>query len=494
MWVGDHAQMDFFVRVPGKKGSVRPWITAWLDWRTRRIVGYHLSLGPNSSTILSAFRRAMLDPVNRGGPGHVSIDNGKDYDAWVFNGTTKRERKAKVRGELVQDEDVFRGLYAELDITAHFSIPYGPNGKSRMERWFRTMHESLGISYESYAGRNAAAKPEMLARVRKNPQLIPTLDQAREDLDRFVAAYNARAGHAIEDLTDEFGNKLSPDRALAAWRDHTRVHDPKALDLFLQHWHKPVRVSRRGIGIAPYGEKLWYGRWDAALIPFKPGHKNGKRVKGREVLVSFDPDDDSAVRVFTTDWKFICEARRDDAAGGNNQEAHRRGAALKRQYKRSLKFVAENPHLAYMSADEALLADEPPAPEDNPPPTEARQLPGAMKIVRTPIDGQSNDVEREQMRQAAGGEFEAPGDDEDDIDVLGELARLGTRNDHEDEDDEADGFSLADLNTPQTTANVSPDGDLAGDDDTDVTLTFSPDDAVLDDEDDEDEGSILDRL
>jgi len=53
-WVGDHCQLDFWVRA-GKK-MFRPWLTAWQDWKTRRIVGYTLAESPNSDTILSALR------------------------------------------------------------------------------------------------------------------------------------------------------------------------------------------------------------------------------------------------------------------------------------------------------------------------------------------------------------------------------------------------------------------------------------------------------
>ena len=74
-WIGDHKQCDLWC-LYGEK-LVRPWLTTWMDWRTRRIAGYVLSDNPNSSTILAALRHGLMDERNMGGPGVVWIDNGR---------------------------------------------------------------------------------------------------------------------------------------------------------------------------------------------------------------------------------------------------------------------------------------------------------------------------------------------------------------------------------------------------------------------------------
>jgi transposase InsO family protein len=493
MWVGDHAQLDFFVRVPGKEGFVRPWITAWIDWRTRRIVGYHVGLKPNSTAILLAFRKAMLDETNRGGPSHVSIDNGKDYDCWMFHGQTKQERRANARDELKQDKVAFAGIYGELQIKTHFSIPYGPNGKSRMERWFRTLHEMFDRSFETYAGRDARAKPEMLARIKKNPALVPTIEQAKADLAEWVDAYNRRHTHDIEDLVDEFGRKLSPDGAMSAWRSQVRLINPRALDYFLMGWHKPVTVGRRGIRIEPYGQPLYYGRHDPALSRYKtiPGKRSP------QVLVSYDPDDDRAVRVFTMQRKFICEARLDEMGGGANHEQHRAAARRKSAYKKALKLV-EGQHklMEELSPAQAALAEQP----DDPPPTEPIAHATEMKIVPTPIDHQvdaiDRDRDRERMAMAAGAEHLADDEEYDSIFTAPPAEEAGSDDEGdalldeawsvyqaETEDDDYD-FTLAELG-----------GDVpAGPDDHDTDVSFFLADGGGDDEPDDDGPSVLEML
>ena len=232
----------------------------------------------------------------------------------MLHGQTKKERRAnkEVSEVLKQDEVAFAGIFGELQIKAHFSIPYSPNGKSRMERWFLTLHKMFDNSFETYAGRNAQAKPEMLAKAKKNPDLVPTLDQVRCDLADWIAAYNKRSAHNITDLVDEYGRKLSPDQAMTAWRDQVRIFNREALDLFLMGWHRPVAVTRRGIKIEPYGQPLFYGRHEHALIPYKtvPGRPKHKQPR---VLVSFDPNDDArGARVYDAPRVYLRGADRPD--------------------------------------------------------------------------------------------------------------------------------------------------------------------------------------
>lgn len=82
IWLGDHCQLDIWVRYRGE--IIRPWLTAWMDWRSREIVGWVLTSSPNGGTILAPLRVGILDPSNAGGPDIVCIDNGKDYDGPRF--------------------------------------------------------------------------------------------------------------------------------------------------------------------------------------------------------------------------------------------------------------------------------------------------------------------------------------------------------------------------------------------------------------------------
>jgi putative transposase len=50
IWTGDHHEFDCKIRHRGE--WVRPWLTCWQDMRSRTIVGHHISLSPNQTTII----------------------------------------------------------------------------------------------------------------------------------------------------------------------------------------------------------------------------------------------------------------------------------------------------------------------------------------------------------------------------------------------------------------------------------------------------------
>ncbi len=411
-WVGDHAQLDFMCRFG--KSLVRPWVTAWMDWRTRKVVGLVLSTSPNSSTILAALHAGLADPKNMGGPRLVWIDNGRDYDAWMFHGQTKRQRFA-ARGKrdcarVEYDEAQAQGIYHALSIDAHFARPFNGNGKSRIERWFGTVHGQFDKSYKTYCGRSVTAKPEGLKAALNNPACVPDYQQVYKDLRDYVAAYNARTVHAVDDLLDPAtAKKLSPDQAMAKWRTTRRVlADPDALNLLMQHWEKPpngkpLRVGANGITIRPLGKPMTYGGTNTALSAFK-----ALKAKDRPPMnVSYDPADLSRVRVFDAQWQFITEAKLNDYGGGEISQ-QRLKAMLKdqREYAKSLKFVKDHDELAYLKASEVLEFAEP--DHDGPPSSDPTpQL--DVKLIQTPVDGAAKDIRQDQYRQAAGGEFAATG-------------------------------------------------------------------------------------
>src|ERR1035438_4015655 len=82
IWVSDHGQHDVWVRNDLFSGistnaAVRPWLTAMIDMRSRKIVGTAWSATPSSHTISSALRVGI---ESFGIPQILYVDNGKDYE------------------------------------------------------------------------------------------------------------------------------------------------------------------------------------------------------------------------------------------------------------------------------------------------------------------------------------------------------------------------------------------------------------------------------
>lgn len=397
-WVFDHTTLDLFCRA-GEQ-VFRPYITAALDWRTRKIVGWALSRVPNSDTILLTLREGLLDPSNMGGPEEVCFDNGKDFDAVVFDGRTKKERQRRVSNDWAS-EGTFRGIFGDLNITPHFSIAYAPNGKARMERWFGTLHDQFDRTWPTYCGPDTASKPDGLAERMADLRNVPTIDELHERFDRYVAAYNANADHQITDLADR-GVRLSPSAAMQTWCTEVRAFDRGALELCLLHHGRDVTVGKQGVGITVAGRLWYFGLSHGALQPELLAYQG----TGRKVRCAYDPRDLRTVRVFDAQTKsIVCDARSNDFGGMQGPVGRQFVAEWhrgQRQHHKQLEAAGLGRVMPRLSAREqlALGVDLPDIVE---PSTRT------IKPVRTGFEEAAKDAQRHDLKKAAGAEHdEAP--------------------------------------------------------------------------------------
>jgi hypothetical protein len=380
---------------------------------------------------MAAFRRGMLDPRNLGGPSEVWIDNGRDYSAWTFHGNTKAER----RGKIDIDEVSGGGLFNLLGIRAHFSIAFNPNGKSRLENWFGVMHRSFDKSFTTYCGDGPGTKPEDLNELlRTKPQLVPTFEHVEQRLAEYIAGGNASAEHSIADMQG-----LSPDQMLEDPLLPRKVlADPSVLDLLLQQWHRPVRVGRNGVSLYLGGATRSFGQFTPELATYKSARVGQRPL----VRVAYDPDDMRQVRIYSEDYRFICEAPLNGLGGLHNVgpiavEALKLQLAEQTRYNRASRQAAKGRYHEYLTDAELLAKKQAELNEAAAPLTPGlADSGGPTKLVQTPLDGQSAEVARGRLRQVVGSDL-----DEDPMEGvdLSALSRLGRKNDPPDDDlDDAD--------------------------------------------------------
>lgn len=183
-WESDERICDVRVRLPD--GTIgRPVFTAWMDWRTRRIMGYVVEAFGDSTTISAALYHALTSDGSIGGPPRIAwTDNGKDYLS--VGGRTRRK---------IEDADVprFRGLYAMLGIDLHLANPKGPRGKGRIERFFQTKGDKLDAFLPGYCGNAPENRPESLAELENRPEKLLSLAEYRERVAAWIIEYNASA-------------------------------------------------------------------------------------------------------------------------------------------------------------------------------------------------------------------------------------------------------------------------------------------------------------
>jgi len=271
VWVGDHSEFNCKIFYQGR--WQRPWLTAWMDLRSRTIVGWHISFSPNQTTVLLAMKRAV---EKYGPPDLVKIDNGKDYDSEMFTGTTKVKRRMIRRGYL--DEQMVAGIYAMMDIAISFAIPYHPQSKA-IERVFDTIDRQFTKTFKTYCGKDTLRKPENHKELLKNEKLAEefTIEKFTEQFGNYVKAYNSTSH------TGAGMNGRTPLEILAT-RQSRRVLPEGVAELLLRVWSRELIVGKNGVRF----RGIYYGQYDTNLLMHQ-----GKRVR-----VNYDPDDLRTIHVY----------------------------------------------------------------------------------------------------------------------------------------------------------------------------------------------------
>ena len=277
-WCGDHREMDVFVRSDDRDGAkiFRPWLTAWLDLRTRTCVGHVLRLVPNSDGIALALRAGIL---RFGVPRELYIDNGKDYRCEYLNGKTVASRNVALSADVT--DTLSPGVLSPLGVAITHANPYQAWSKP-IEPWFSHTFPEWEKSLPGYCGQNGKARPEKLADDIKRGHLFTLAEFAARIAERIEAYHHTE--HSVLGSTP-----------LAAWRDVEIVRpNPRTLDLLLMR-QKSLKVYHQGIKL----HDRYY--WHDDLI-----HHMSATVE-----VRFG-DDLGRVMVFAG-GKFVCEAVNDPA-------------------------------------------------------------------------------------------------------------------------------------------------------------------------------------
>ena len=143
--VGDEHTFDVWVQwtAPnGKIKAVRPKLVAWMDMKTRAIVGDVMCVDANSQTLKESLVKMIY--THPGGVPHIlHVDNGKDYTAQTMTGQSRKKRKIDFEFDA---ETV--GFYQSIGIEeVGRSLPYQPWDKP-IERLFSTVCSKFSKHYQ----------------------------------------------------------------------------------------------------------------------------------------------------------------------------------------------------------------------------------------------------------------------------------------------------------------------------------------------------------
>lgn len=149
--VADGHVLNFQVINPFTGRPTRATLVGFLDWKSTALVGYEIMMTESTQCIASALRNAI---INLGIiPKVVYQDNGKAFKSRFFHNTDF-------------EEDLFNGVYANLNIHSVFAKPYNARAKV-IERFSREFQEEFEKGMPSYIGTCIEDKPAWLKRGEK---------------------------------------------------------------------------------------------------------------------------------------------------------------------------------------------------------------------------------------------------------------------------------------------------------------------------------------
>ncbi|MDA3660362.1 DDE-type integrase/transposase/recombinase [Mycobacterium xenopi] len=124
LWVGDALHGP-------RVGDRKTYLFAFLDDHTRLAVGYRFGFAEDAVRLAAALRPAL---AARGVPAGIYVDNGSAFvDAWLLRACAK------------------------LGVRLVHSAPGRPQGRGKVERWFRSVREQFLIEVTDTSGEDLAA-------------------------------------------------------------------------------------------------------------------------------------------------------------------------------------------------------------------------------------------------------------------------------------------------------------------------------------------------
>jgi transposase InsO family protein len=188
----------------------------WLDVGTGTIVGYRVCLSENKGAV----RNSLMDAISRfGTPEHIRVDNGGAYKnveyapSYFYNEAQGKKRLTadeKIAKRMLLNGD--KGLYENMGIKVHFTIPGNPESKN-IEPFWNYCVAPFEKSFPSWIGNKPENRPEIFRNydnktlARKYSHMFPTWDEFCEKLEKYVNYYNNKPRELL--VTIE-GSKLSP--------------------------------------------------------------------------------------------------------------------------------------------------------------------------------------------------------------------------------------------------------------------------------------------
>ena len=325
-WFADNRKFDIMVRKfnedKNRWEAVRPWVCAFSDSKSWKIVGWSIGTDSiDSRVVINTFARAIHD---YGEPASVYFDNGGDFQKRGFSQPVQFD----------QNGPKF-SILEKLGILLHTSNPYNGRAKT-IERIFGNHSRRFDRRFACYLGNRPAVRPENAAMYSKgdNVMFLPSLQEFTEEFEKWLAEYQntpSRSKILNGGIVPANQPGLSPEQAFAQL---PRITRPKRSEeeykrCFLLPLDELRKVMRGGAVVIDKQDYV-----SDALYEYLD----------RKVMVQIDLVNRDHVYAFTPEGKYIAECIRPGTVPAlvESEEDKKLLADEMQRQRISLKTVKEN--------------------------------------------------------------------------------------------------------------------------------------------------------
>ena len=163
--MGDEHTFDCWVSWTAPNGKViaiKPRLCAWIDIRSRMILGDVICRDANTDILKQSLLKLLYHDAGSA-PRYIYVDNGADYVSKEMTGVGRYDRQR------LEFDDAAIGFYRSIGIEDyHRALPYYAWVKGNIERSFKTVCDKFTKWFTSYTGTLTGSKT--FAKVEKDVQ------------------------------------------------------------------------------------------------------------------------------------------------------------------------------------------------------------------------------------------------------------------------------------------------------------------------------------
>jgi len=251
-WFSDAKAIDIACLYNNK--VIFPWLTAFMDARSRKFTGWVLTATPDKWAISQAFDYAI---AAHGVPKVIYIDRGRPYKSYMISG---KKIKSRVIDSFENIErEPFIGSFREAGSEVFFAYPHWPREKI-IEANFG-LFTDRDRDVPGNRSWDTKHRPKKLEKEIRKGKLL-TFEQLKQKINKTLTERNARVHSTTGRIPNDFYKNFTPEIPSDAVR------------AFLKMDRHFVKIRNGGVKIKSdfyRGQELWRHGGERVLVTRQPG-------------------------------------------------------------------------------------------------------------------------------------------------------------------------------------------------------------------------------